>query len=278
MSATADWAGELGRRWAAMAERQDAMLSRFQAAGLDALGDVAGKRVLDLGCGPGESSFALADRGAEVVGLDVSAELLEVARDRAEARRGEAATPDFVLADAAEARFDAPFDALFSRFGAMFFPDPGPAWRNLRDAMTPGAPLVVVAWRTPRENEWVSTPLGAARPWLPPQPAPVTGDPGPFGWADPAFFEGVLREAGWRDVAWTAEDRDIAFAEGAEDPAAAAAEAMRFGTPASARIEGIEDEDDRAQAWAAVEAALRGKVEDGAVRLTGAVWVVTARA
>jgi len=274
MSGTADWAGELGRRWASRAERQDAMLQPFQDAGLEALGVVAGKRVLDLGCGPGESTFALARMGADATGLDVSPDLIDVAL----ARRGAADTPAFVLADAAEATFDAPFDALFSRFGAMFFPEPRPAWANLRKAMAPGAPLVVVAWRAPRENTWVSVPIGAARPYLPEVPPFEPGAPGPFGWADPTFFEAVLGDAGWSDVAWSPADRDMVFGAGADDPVAAAAQGMREGSPVSARIEAIEDDVARGKAWAEVAEALRGHVENGAVRLQGAVWVVTARA
>ncbi|MEM6743896.1 MAG: methyltransferase domain-containing protein [Pseudomonadota bacterium] len=270
------WAGELGKRWADRADEQDLLLGRFEDPLMEAAGEVAGLRVLDLGCGPGASSFALAAKGAEVVGLDVSPDLIA----RAQARRAEAgdAPVRFVLGDAALERFEAPFDLLFSRFGAMFFADPVPAWRNLRDAVRPGGRLAVVAWRTPRENTWVSAVLDAVRDLLPEAPPFGPGAPGPFGWSDPAFFKNALTEAGWSDVAWRPRDVEMHFGEGAEDPAQAAAAGMRRGTPAAARVEAIEDDAQRALAWERIEAALASHVRDGAVRLNGAVWIVTATA
>ncbi|MEM1313184.1 MAG: methyltransferase domain-containing protein [Pseudomonadota bacterium] len=270
------WAGELGKRWADRADEQDVLLGRFEAPLMEAAGEVAGLRVLDLGCGPGASSFALAARGAEVTGLDVSPDLLA----RAEARRAAAGDPPvrFVLGDAAQQRFDAPFDLLFSRFGAMFFADPVPAWRNLRDAVRPGGRLAVVAWRTPRENTWVSSVLDAVRDLLPAAPPFGPGAPGPFGWSEADFFERVLTEAGWKDLAWRPLDLEMPFGEGAENPAQAAALGMRRGTPAAARVEAIEDDAQRALAWERIEAALGAHVRDGAVRLKGAVWIVTATA
>ncbi|MFO7853706.1 MAG: class I SAM-dependent methyltransferase [Paracoccaceae bacterium] len=277
MSTAEDWAGDLGRRWAAEAERQDRMLAAFEAAGRAALGDVAGRRVLDLGCGPGASSFALARDGAETTGLDVSPDLLAVAR----ARAAEPGAPPvaFVEGDAASARFEAPFDALFSRFGCMFFEDPVPAWRNLRAALLPGAPFVGVAWRPVKQNLWVFEPLKLIGDLLPPQPSPPPGAPGPFGWAEPALPGAWLAEAGWREVGFAEAEADIALGgeTGASPPLPRAAEAIMTGGPLSRRILEL-PEDAQAEVRARLEAGLAPFVRDGAVRLPGRVWVATARA
>jgi len=195
-NAAADWAGELGARWAQNAAMQDALIGRFEAPGVAALGPVEGRRVLDLGCGPGESSATLADLGAHVTAVDVSPDLVALARRRLAGREVEV-----MLADAATHPF-APGSqqALFSRFGAMFFEDPVPAWTNLRAAMAPDAPLAVVAWRSIKENPWAGLPLRLIADMVPPQPKLGPGAPGPFGWADPAVFTPWLEAAGWREV------------------------------------------------------------------------------
>lgn len=273
MSTAEEWAGDLGRRWAAEADRQDARLAELQKPGLDALGDVAGKRVLDLGCGPGASTLELCRRGAEVTGLDISPDLLAVARARAAAA---GLSPGFVLADAATVAFDAPFDALHSRFGAMFFDDPVPAWANLRRAMRPGAALSVTAWRNVKENPWVWTPLRLVGDLLPPIPRNPPGAPGPFGWAEPEVVIPWLQAAGWREVSFAAAEAEMTFGAG-PDPAEAAAEATFASGPLSPRLRDLAPEA-KAEARARLAAGLAEFVRDGAVRLMGRVWVVTARA
>lgn len=278
MSTRERWAGDLGRKWAEMADAQDALLGAFQETAIAALGALEGRRILDLGCGQGTSSFALADAGAaEVVGLDVSPDLLAVATARKEAGAPGADRVRFALGDAAEATFHDDFDGLFSRFGAMFFDAPVPAWTNLRAAMRPGARLAVVAWRSIKENDWAGLPLRLTADLLP-KPEPLKrGAPGPFGWADPDFFAPMLEAAGWKDVAWRAEDRDLALEAGdAADPVARAVEhALEIGPTSSRLAEAPEAE---AEVRARLEEGFAAHVRDGAVRLRGAVWVVTARA
>lgn len=275
MSTTADWAGDLGRRWAAEAEEQDRLLGAFQAAGLAALGPVAGLSVLDLGCGPGASSLALARAGAAVTGLDVSADLLAVARARAAAAGF--AIP-FVEADAGEAPPPGPFDAMFSRFGCMFFDAPERAWAGLRAGMAPGAPFVGVAWREVKANPWVLEPLKLVGDLLDPVERPPAGAPGPFGWADPALPRAWLEAAGWREVAFAEAEAEMVVAPvGAGAPEVRAAEALMERGPLSARIRAL-DAGRSAEARARLEAGLRPFVREGAVRLGGAVWVATARA
>ena len=89
-------------------------------------------------------------------------------------------------------------DLLFSRFGVMFFADPEAAFANLRLAMRPGGRLQCVAWRSLAANPWLSVPLEAARPLLPPQPPPEPYAPGPFAFADAERVGSILAAAGWK--------------------------------------------------------------------------------
>jgi SAM-dependent methyltransferase len=283
MSTVTEWRGALGAKWAEHSRMLDALFQPFAAAALAGLGDVAGRRVLDLGCGAGDSCFALAEMtGPEgvVIGLDVSPDLTAMAAAE-RARRG-ASNVALLCSDAAGLRLGQPAEALHSRFGAMFFDRPRDAWARLRANMAPGAPLSVICWRGVKENGWAFLPLAAATPHLPSVAAPPSGGPGPFAWAKPeASFLPVLQGAGWRDVAYRAVDAELPVGAGLPgfetDPLEAAlAFALSIG-PAASRLRGAPARA-AAAARAAIREALAATVRDGAARVSGACWLVTARA
>jgi len=275
MTGLSDWTGRVGREWADKADAMDGLLGPVGAAGIAALGDLRGQRVLDLGCGAGDTAFMLADGGAQVTGLDVSPDLLQVARGLDAGNR-----IDWVLDDAATHVFEAPFDALHSRCGAMFFDDPHNAWTHLRNQMRPDGMLSVTCWRQAALNGWVTVPLQAARPILGDEltRAPSTGGPGPFGWADPQYVGPLLQGAGWRDVTWTPVDSPARISTGSDpDPVERAVAFMtRIGTLAS-RLRDV-DRDTRAQVADALRSALTPLVRDGYVEVPTAGWCITARA
>lgn len=275
MADKADWQGKVGAEWARRADDLDRLLGPPGRAGLDRLGDLAGLRVLDLGCGAGASTETLAARGAEVTAVDVSADLLDVARARLAGR-----DVTFVLADAAGHDFSARFDRLYSRFGAMFFDAPVDAWAHLRRQMVPGGRAVVVAWRAPAQNAWSAVPLaigreilGAAR-----TQAAIPGQPGPFAWAQETYVREVLDHAGWSNVALEAVDQELEISAG-DDPdplTRAVLFCMRIG-PLSSRLRGATAAEKQATE-AALRAGLQAHLRDGAVWLGGAAWVITAEA
>lgn len=280
MSNKTDWEGELGAKWAAQANRVGRLLGPFGRDAVDALGDVSGKRILDLGCGDGTSTFELARRGAEAIGVDISPDLIAMAEKRRSAATGPAREVKFRLEDAAAAKFERRLDGLYSRFGAMFFDEPVEAFSHLRSSMKHGAPLAIACWRAPKENEWAYLPLKAAREIMPPTPPADRRAPGPFAWSEPEeSFAPMLAEAGWRDVAWTPNDHMIALnSEGAEDPLESAlAFTLEIG-PLASRLRDA-PESLRETAKEAVRAALASHLSgEGVVSLAGAGWVVTARA
>jgi len=136
--------------------------------------------VLDVGCGAGQTTREAARAGGQAVGVDVSAEMIESARERAEG------DVEFVLADAQTHPFEpASFDVAISRCGLMFFTNPVAALTNIRRALRPGGRLVALVWQSYARNEW-ATALGVS--------------PEPFSLADPETSRGVLERAGFPGV------------------------------------------------------------------------------
>jgi SAM-dependent methyltransferase len=267
------WNGPGGEAWASNADDQDRELQTLGDAALGALAAASGESVLDVGCGAGTTTLALAGSvgaGGRVVGVDISAPLLAVARRRA----GAMANVTFVQADAqTTAPPGAPFDAVFSRFGLMFFDQPEAAFANLHQATSPGGRLAFVCWQEASANAWFLAPMlavmGVAGLDLPPPPGP--GDPGPFAFADPGRVRRMLIAGGWRDAelrSYTDEiiddlDRRVEFT-------------VRQG-PAARALEGAADEV-REAATSRVRDALGAHSTDGRVRLGRAAWIVTAQA
>ena len=266
------WNADAGEAWAALQEQLDAQLASHGSRAMEALAPAAGERIVDVGCGSGQTSLALGQavgRSGAVMGLDVSRPLLDLARRRA-AESG-AANVTFAEADVQTYAF-APttFDAVFSRFGVMFFADPPAAFANIRRALKPGGRLAFVCWRTPAENIFMTLPYTAAAAQLPPAPPSEPGAPGPFAFADPARVRHILSSAGFRDIELAQYDRKI----GSGDLEQSLALSLKIGLLGRAVREHPEKLvlviDD-------VREALRPHVDaDGVVRLASASWIVSA--
>ena len=264
------WNEAAGPTWAELQPALDRQLAPLGRRAMAELNLGPGKRVLDVGCGAGETSLALAATGAEVTGVDISRPLLEIARRRTADRAGLA----FVEADAQIYAFEpAGFDAVFSRFGVMFFADPAAAFANIRQGLKPGGRLAFVCWRTMLENPVISLAMQAALPHLdvPPPPPPQPGAPGPFAFADPERVKAILSAAGYTDIAVTPHDEAI----GPGDLDTTLGLALRVG-PLGALLR--ENPGQRDAALAAVRAALEPYDGPDGVKLASATWIVTATA
>lgn len=273
-----DWNGRSGQRWAAHQDWLDRMLAAYGDAAIAASDVATGEQVLDIGCGSGTTSFALAERlGAtgHVLGVDISEPLIERARSRAP----HDAPISFRLEDASVAPLAvAGFDLLFSRFGVMFFDDPAAAFTHLRTALKPGGRLAFVCWRGAEENDWIKLPLGAIADILPPAPPPPPGTPGPFSFSSRDRVTNILERAGFADIRFERFDHDIIFGHGkTADAAIDDALHMAFEVGPLSRVLADQPDAIRAIASDAVRAAFAKRVRDTAVAIDGAAWIVTAR-
>jgi SAM-dependent methyltransferase len=248
----------------------DRLLAPFVPLLLDEVTPVAGRRILDVGCGAGALTLAAADRGGRCLGIDISAPLIEAARTRAHLTG--AAKAEFVQADAQTHRFDpASFDAVLSRFGVMFFADPEAAFRNLHSAARPAAKLACLAWRSPAENEFMTAAERAAAAILPQLPPRAENGPGQFGFADPGRVRAILAEGGWREVAIRPVDVDCSLPEDE-----LRLYARRMG-PVADLLPTL-DEASRTEVERRLDEAFLPWVQEGEARFTAACWMVTAHA
>lgn len=269
------WNSKVGDTWARMQARLDTSFTPVTAALLSLAAPQPGEDALDIGCGTGETTLALAaavgDDGA-ALGLDISEQMLARARERAEELLSEA---EFVNADAATYA-DGGFDLIVSRFGVMFFDDPVAAFASIHGLAAPGGRLVFACWQPPAQNLWATLPMTVLAGLLPEMPVADPHAPGPFAFADPERVQDILSNAGWQDVAFHALPFTMVIGEG-DDPVASAVHfTLRIGPAARmVREAGAEVE---AKAKEALAAAMTPFVAGDTVGLPGSVWLVSARA
>lgn len=269
------WSGKVGDEWANHAHRIDAMLTALTDDALALAAFKTGEQVLDIGCGAGATSLAIAARvspNGNVVGVDLSPQMLDIAQKRA-SQIGAAAR--FIEADAGSAAFDQRFDAAFSRFGVMFFDAPAEALANIRAAMAEDGRLIFVCWRALKQNTWATLPIDAIRPMLTAPLSPPDPDaPGPYAFADQAKVQRILSQAGWRDIAFEKWNGDLPLAGGGS-VAEAADFILKIGPCARAITEHTLD---RAEARQRIAEAFAQHHDGKSVALPAACWIVTARA
>ncbi|MEX3843883.1 class I SAM-dependent methyltransferase [Paraburkholderia sp. BR10882] len=273
-----DWKGQSGERWVANQARLDAMVAVFGQAAIEAAAPATGERVLDIGCGAGASSLALAARvgaGGQVLGVDISEPL--IGRARALAQRDTPAL--FLVADASSAELpEGAFDILFSRFGVMFFDNPIAAFAHMRRALRPGGRVAFVCWRGAAENDWVRLPMGALKGIVPPSALPDPEAPGPFSFGDRGRVARILTAAGFTDIAIAPFDASVPFGEGGtRDAAIDDAVKVTLEVGPLSRALADQPDDIRARASAAVRAAFAGLPGERSVMINGAAWIVMAR-
>jgi SAM-dependent methyltransferase len=267
------WNGRMGHEWTVLQERMDANLSAIHAALMPFAAPKAGEAVLDIGCGTGTTSMALADAAGpqgRVRGIDISKEMLALALQRGQGR----ANLSFLEVDASQAAFQPEYDLLFSRFGVMFFDDPACGFANLRKAARPGGRIAFACWRAPPENLWASAPLAAAKPFLPDAPPPDPWAPGPFAFADAGRIETILRQSGFREPHIRKFDGVMDMGRDLDQ---AAVFTLRLSPLARAAAE-LDDATKARIAEAVKEAYSRFTRADGSIAPPVACWLVGARA
>jgi SAM-dependent methyltransferase len=265
------WNGAAGQAWIEAQALLDRLLKPFEEVLVDAVKACGARSVLDIGCGTGATTLAVAralGSSAEVTGLDLSKPMIERARTRA---AQEGSTAKFICADAQSHDFARrSVDTFISRFGAMFFEDPVRAFTNLRAAAVPGATLALIAWRGAAENPFMTVAERAAAPHLPELPPRKADGPGQFAFADAEQVRSVLTEAGWSDVDIRPLDVPCVL------PLADLDDYVTRLGPVGLALRQV-DERTRGKVTAAVRAAFQPYVFGAEGRFTAACWVIRAR-
>jgi ubiquinone/menaquinone biosynthesis C-methylase UbiE len=267
------WNGPGGEHWVHRQAMQEGVLGSVTDILLAGSKVARGERVLDIGCGCGATTFALADKvgsSGQVLGVDISEPMLARAREITPPQ----APVEFALADATVYPFaPASFDLLVSRFGVMFFAEPALSFANMRKALRPGGRMAFACWRTPRDNPWLMVPLQAAYQHVPKMPPLGPEDPGPFAFADEERVRRILNEAGFASMGFERHDlsMDVAAGRGLD---AAVNTALEIG-PASRALDG-QPPDKVAAATASIREMLASFAKGNTVPLGGSIWLVTA--
>jgi ubiquinone/menaquinone biosynthesis C-methylase UbiE len=265
------WNGQAGHAWVEAQVVLDRMFKPLEELLVAAAAARSARRVLDVGCGTGGTTLAIARRlgaSSRCTGIDISAPMIAAARARAE-RDGTPA--HFVRANAQTYAFEtASFDMIISRFGVMFFDDSVAAFSNLRRAARDDAELRFIAWRSPAENPFMTTAERAAAALLPNIPARQTDAPGQFAFADPHRIRRILEESGWAETEIRSLDATCVFPE---------AELIRYLTrlgPLGRILQNV-DEQSRNRIIETVRPAFDAYVHGIEVRFNAACWMVSAR-
>jgi SAM-dependent methyltransferase len=268
---------KVGSAWALLQERTDAYLDPLGRAALALLDLERGACVMDVGCGCGQTLLELSELvgpSGQVLGLDISEPMLARARERAAGY----ANVSVSLADAETCPF-APGsrDAVFSRFGVMFFRDSKAAFTNLRRALRPRGQLAFVCWQELALNPWAEIPLRAVMARLPSVPAPGLldpGAPGPFAFADRERLETLLSGAGFAEVKIASHTTSVHL--GAAQTLDEAVDYCRQLGPAS-RFLADAPAERRPELLGALREALAPHVTPQGLWMDAAAWLVTAR-
>lgn len=267
------WNGEVGTRWVANQPELDRRFRPFGEAVLAAAKLADGMRVLDVGCGCGDTTVAAAARvapGGRVLGVDVSAPMLARARERT------AGLESIRLVQADASTFtpaaDGPFHVAISRFGVMFFQHPVAAFTNLRRSIGAGGHFVFVCWKTMADNPWAGVPLAIVAELFDTPPAVTPEGPGPFSLSSAERVREILGASGFDEVTVEEFVHPVPFGASLDE---AVAYASSMG-PAARLLRAAGDPELVVRA----ERALRAGLGPLAPRfeLDGAAWLVRARA
>lgn len=252
-------------------------LSQHSEAVFPSLPVREGDRVLDVGCGFGDTATKLArlvGPAGEVVGIDCCDAFLNHARGDVEARG--LTNVRFIRGDAEIALPTNEYDFVFARFGTMFFANPVAGLRNMRKALRPGGRMVHIVWRDRADNPWLSMAKDVVLQFLPePGTGAQTCGPGPFSMADEATVRSMMTIAGYEQIEFRRVDAPVLVGA---DLADAVAFQLAIGPAGEVfREAGQEAEQKREQIEAALaEAIQRQKVFAGGILMESSSWIISA--
>ncbi|MBL4613572.1 MAG: class I SAM-dependent methyltransferase [Magnetovibrio sp.] len=237
-----------------------------------------GDKVLDIGCGFGDTAIKLAHRvgpQGSVLGLDCCDTFLEYGTRQAKAEH--LTNVDFINGDALVYPFEPEYDFVFSRFGTMFFSNPVAAFRNMRKALKPGGIVTHIVWRDRTDNPWLSMAKDVVLEYLPPPGDDAqTCGPGPFSMSNQEMVTAMMKSAGFEEIHFERVDAPVLVGKTIED---AIGFQLSIGPAGEVfREAGEQAEQKRDQIETALASAIDAqKTETEGIVMASSSWVISAR-
>jgi len=277
--ATEAWNGVLFDKFVRFRDILTTGFTRHSDAALARHPPAKGARVLDIGCGFGDVTAAIARAiGPDGLasGVDVAERFVDAARLHAESERIDNAR--FFRADVQNDDLGGPYDMVFSRFGTMFFASPVAALRNVRAALKPEGALCMVVWRKREDNPWIHVAEEVVRERVPERhdsDEPTCG-PGPFSMSGADTTSDIVKKAGFREISLSRHDAPVRIGRDIDE---AIEFAMALGPAGEVmRLAGEEGERAKPTVMKALREALAPYKTSEGIVMPSSVWVVTARA
>ena len=271
------WNGPGGQHWTDRQQLQDAVLAPVSEVLINRAAIKPGERILDIGCGCGDTTLALAQvvgPTGSVVGADCCDAFLDTGRTDAIAAGLSNVT--FLEADVEAYPFKPVHDFCFSRFGTQFFENPVAGLRNMRSALRPGGTMTMIVWRAREDNPWLSLAKEVVSRYLPPVKANAAScGPGPFSMTDTELVTQQLRIAGYSDVRFERIDAEVLVGRDVDEAVAfqlaigPAGEVYREAGEAAKR--------QHATVVAALKKELGKFIRPEGVMMASSSWMVTAK-
>lgn len=239
-----------------------------------------GARVLDVGCGFGDSTLRIANAvgpSGQAVGVDCAERFIRAAEQ--EAKSAGVRNASFFKADVQTDDLRGPYDQAFARFGTMFFMMPGAAMRTIRRALKPGGTLMQIVWRKREDNPWLHDAELRVREIVPvvshEDTTEVHCGPGPFSMSGPDMVSAMLKAAGFEGITFERFDTDICIGRNLDD---AVEFAMALGPAGEIiRLAGVEGEKRKPQVVAALRDTLSVYARADGVWAPSSTWFISAR-
>jgi SAM-dependent methyltransferase len=278
--ATAAWNTVLFDRFSQYRHIFVVALKRFGDVAIASVPPQAGDRILDVGCGFGDTAQQLATVAgptSHVIGVDAAERFIEAATEEAAGVEN----VEFRVADVQTEPLGGPYDYAFARMGTMFFANPVAAMRNVRQSLRPGATLVMVVWRRKLDNEWMYRSEQVVDRHVPKPNAEeseaLTCGPGPFSMANADTTGDILKAAGFEQLTFRRVDIDMFIGQEPEEAVEVAlalgpaAETVRLAGDDAARVRPLIEND-------LLALAREYQTASGEIVAPASAWIVSAQA
>ena len=264
------WNGSFGEGFIRSEDYLHRLIEPFSKTAIDRVNAQPGDYILDVGCGCGSTSIALAQSGAKIRGIDISEKMISRAIEKSKG----ISDISFHATDAASETFKVEYTHIFSQFGVMFFSDPYAAFSNIRSGLKEKGKITFLCWQGLSENEWISSTnevLESFQPegMTPPDPK----SPGGFAFADNEYVIDILRSTNFSNIEFQALNTKFDMGKTTEELMSLH---LDIG-PLSVLLESLSKESGR-EAIEEVEKSLERRMEETGLHLSAAAWLVTAEA